>query len=231
MNPREDFDLDRSRSISDQIYLWLRSEIVSLALKPGHVLSESELANRLGVSRTPTRQAIKKLEEEGFVESVPNLGTFVSLFGVGVLIEAQFIRESLECSLIRRAAERIDPETTETLQYLLAEQAASVEAGEDRKFYLLDQDFHRTICSMSGMPGIWKRVELVVSHLNRVRRLSMSLPFVPTEAVEQHQDILDCLVARNPDGAEKAMRKHLNNILKVLPEIRAEHTHYFSPAD
>ncbi len=226
-NPLQGFDVDRSQPVSGQVYARLRSEIVSLNLKPGHVLSESELSKWLGVSRTPIRQALKKLEEEGFVQSVPHLGTFVSLLDMNTLIESQFIRESLECSLTRRAATHMDDAFRSSLLTILEKQKEALSADEFERFYLLDQDFHKLICSFSRLTGIWKTVELVTAHLNRVRRLSLPLPFVPSEVIGQHQGIVDALIDGDEDAAEQAMRVHLRNILKVIPEIRERNDQLF----
>ncbi|WP_316980410.1 GntR family transcriptional regulator [Shumkonia mesophila] len=227
MNPLGDFDVDRSRPVAEQVYAKLRSEIISLNLKPGHVLSESELASWLGVSRTPIRQAVKKLEEEGFVDSVPHLGTFVSQLRIEALIEAQFVRESLECALIKLAAKRINAASEVALRGILEQQEEAFASNDFLRFYALDQEFHKFVCSLAGMPGIWKTVEVVAAHLNRVRRLSLPLPSVPTEIVGQHWDIFNSLVERDPAGAERAMRKHLKNILKMLPNIQDENQQFF----
>jgi GntR family transcriptional regulator, rspAB operon transcriptional repressor len=228
MNPLGDTDIDRNLSVADQAYSRLRAEIISLRLEPGHVLSENELAKWLGISRTPIRQAIKKLQEEGFVDSVPHLGTFVSLLDVEALVEAQFTRESLEAALARRAASLIDAASERTLRAMLSQQEATATEGNFEDFYALDQEFHKFICSLCGMPGIWRTVEIVTAHLNRVRRLSLPLPFAPSEVVEQHRAIVEALVAHDASAAERAMRKHLKNILKVLPAIQQENQEYFA---
>lgn len=214
----EGFGLDRRHSIADQVYARLKSEIVALVFSPGDILSETDLGNALRVSRTPIRQAIKRLSDEGFVESVPQYGTIISYLDIDKLMEAQFMREALECALVRRAAGHAGA-NRHALGALLAAQEAA--ASEDlAEFYALDQEFHRLICEMAGLPGAWKTVEVAASHLSRVRRLSLPVPFVPGEAVAQHQAIVDALVRKDPDAAEAAMRAHVRNILKVLPHLK-----------
>lgn len=215
----EGFRLDRRHSVADQVYARLKSEIVALVFLPGDILSETELGNALRVSRTPIRQAVKRLSDEGFVESVPQYGTIISYLDIGKLVEAQFMREALECALVRRAAERGAANQRALCELLAAQDSAA--ANEDlAEFYTLDQEFHRAICEMAGLPGAWKTVEIAASHLSRVRRLSLPIPFVPGEAVVQHRAIVKALARNDPDAAETAMRAHVRNILKVLPQVK-----------
>lgn len=216
----EGFRLDRRHSVADQVYARMKSDIVSLVFAPGDILSETELGNALKVSRTPIRQAVKRLADEGFVESVPQYGTMVSYLDIAKLEEAQFMREALECALVRRAAERVSAAQAVSLGQMLDAQDAAA-AGEDvAAFYVLDQEFHRTICEMAGLPGAWKTVEVAASHLSRARRLSLPLPFVRSEAVAQHRAIAAALARNDPDEAEAGMRAHVRNILKVLPKVK-----------
>src|SRR5438309_7674848 len=94
-------------STSDQVYLALREAIVSAELEPGRRLSENELAELLGVSRTPVREALFRLRDERLVAIVPQLGTFVTLISPAAIEDAAFVREALECAAIRRAVERV----------------------------------------------------------------------------------------------------------------------------
>src|ERR1700759_1444466 len=96
-------------SARDQVYLALREAIVSAELQPGRRLSENELAARLGVSRTPVREALARLRDERLVAIVPQLGSFVTLIDAAAVADAQFVRESLECNAIRITAQRVQP--------------------------------------------------------------------------------------------------------------------------
>src|ERR687895_101911 len=105
-----------------QAYAALREAIVRAELEPGRQLSENELAARLGVSRTPIREALVRLRDERLVEIVPQLGTFVTLISPDAIADAQFIREALECSAIRLATENASERDLEELQANLAAQ-------------------------------------------------------------------------------------------------------------
>src|SRR3954452_10808471 len=109
-------------SARDQVYLALRDAIVSAELAPGRRLSENELADRLGVSRTPVREALVRLRDDRLVSIVPQLGTFVTLIGVDAVADAHFVREALECNAIRIAAQLAQPADLVGLKANLAEQ-------------------------------------------------------------------------------------------------------------
>ena len=106
----------------DQVYAALREAIVSAELEPGRRLSENELAELLGVSRTPVREALARLRDERLVAIVPQLGTFVTLISDDAIADAAFVREALECSAIRLATERASAQQLEALQANLAAQ-------------------------------------------------------------------------------------------------------------
>lgn len=226
-----DFIVDRKRPIADQICEKLRNEIVSIRFAPGSLLSETDLASWLGVSRTPVREAVKRLVGEGFVESIPQLGTYVSLFRESRIAEAQFLREELESALTRRAARRITSEAVVTMNAILEMQDIAVTEKSLTRFHALDHEFHRFICLQAGLPGVWETVRVAAAHLSRLRHLSLPIPYVPDEAASQHREIGAALADKDPDASEAAMRRHLRNIFKVLPEIRTANADYFAPGD
>src|SRR5437588_1998324 len=104
------------------VYAALRDAIVQTELEPGRQISENELAELLGVSRTPVREAVARLRDDQLVEVVPQLGTFVTRISVDGVDDAQFLRQALECSAVRLAAERAEKADVARLQTLIAHQ-------------------------------------------------------------------------------------------------------------
>jgi DNA-binding GntR family transcriptional regulator len=137
-------------SARDQVYVALREGIVSAELEPGRRLSENELAEALGVSRTPVREALVRLRDERLVAIVPQLGTFVTLISTDAVADAAFVREALECSAIRLATERATERELEELQANLAAQDRAEASGDTEAFDRLDEALHRTLCELSG---------------------------------------------------------------------------------
>ena len=209
------------------VYAALRDAIVACELAPGQQISENELAAVLGVSRTPVREALARLREDGLVEIVPQLGTFVSRISVAAVDDAQFLREALECSAVRLAAERCAAADVDALQELLAGQQRARDAGDAAAFFVLDDDLHATLCELSGRPIAWTVVARANGQLNRVRRLSLAEPRYLAEMLAEHKTVVDAVADNDPDAAETALRHHLRMVLSDLPMIRREHPDYF----
>jgi DNA-binding GntR family transcriptional regulator len=209
------------------VYSSVRAAIVGTELEPGQQISENELAARLGVSRTPVREALARLRDDRLVEIVPQLGTFVSRISVAGVDDAQFLREALECSAVRLAAERAERGDVLDLHGLLARQELARDAGDAAAFFVLDDELHSTLCELSGRPIAWAIVERANGHLNRVRRLSMAHQGYLAEMVAEHRMVVDAVGRNEPDAAEEALRHHLRMVLSDLPMIRREHPDYF----
>ena len=209
------------------MYAALRDAIVAAEFEPGQQLSENELAGRLGVSRTPIREALVRLRDDRLVEIVPQLGTFVSLISESGVSDAQFIREALECAAARLTAERADKADVEMLKGILSRQAEVRDRGDFDRWYVLDDEFHGALCGLSGHDVAWSVIQRANGHLNRVRRLSLPQPRYLTEMVAEHELVVEAVRRNDADAAEIALRHHLRMVLSALPAIRDEHPEYF----
>jgi DNA-binding GntR family transcriptional regulator len=209
------------------VYAAVRDAIVTCELEPGQQISENELAAQLGVSRTPIREALARLRDDRLVEIVPQLGTFVSRISVSGVDDAQFLREALETSAVRLAAERARAGDVVELDALIARQELARDAGDAAAFFVLDDHLHSTLCELSGRPIAWTIVERANGHLNRVRRLSLAHPSYIAEMVAEHKVVVAAVGRNDPDAAEDALRHHLRMVLSDLPQIRREHPDYF----
>lgn len=209
-----------------RVYANLRDAIVRAELAPGRQLSENELAASLGVSRTPIREALVRLRDERLVEIVPQLGTFVTAISASAVADAQFIREALECAAVRVGAQRATAEDIEGLEQNLRAQDRACEAADHDAFYVLDDQFHQALCDLSGRQ-VWAITQRAKSHLNRIRRLSIPIDTYLPEMIAEHREIVARLADNDPDGAEAALRHHLQMVLREVPRIRAEHPDFF----
>lgn len=221
--PLELIDRRRAGTTRDRVYLTLREAITSAALVPGRRLSENELAGQLGVSRTPIREALALLREERLVAIVPQLGTFVTRVSPSAVADAAFVREALECSAVRLAAERVEAPELAELQANLAAQEAADPVGFDG----LDDDFHRTLCEAGGRAIAWTLAQRVNGQLDRIRRLSLPEPGYVAEMIAEHHEVVAAVARRDADGAERALRHHLRMVPSLLGELRARHPDYF----
>src|SRR5665213_3134446 len=151
----------RGATASSKIYCELRAELLSLARHPGEAISEAEIALSYGVSRTPVREAILKLSDEGLLEIFPQSGIIVSRIPMAALPEAIIIRKALEETTARLAAERATSSQILALRTTLERQRKAESARDSETFHQADEAFHATIAEIAGHPGIWKLIQPV----------------------------------------------------------------------
>ncbi len=211
----------------ERVYAILREAIVTAELEPGRQLSENELADLLGVSRTPLRGALARLKEDRLVAIVPQLGTFVTMISRSAVEDAAFVREALECAAIRLATERISESGLEEIQANLSAQERAESNHDAETFDLLDEDLHRTICQQSGHEIAWALSRRANGHLDRVRRLSLPDNSYLSEMVSEHKSMVAAIANGDPDRAEAELRRHLRMVLSSLDQIRSRHPEYF----
>ncbi len=219
--------LDRKFRASEQIYTLLKRAIISLELPPNQPISEQEVASTLTISRTPVREAFIRLSEEGLLNAYPQFGTFVAPIRMEALLEAQFLREAVECATARRAAEIIDPAKAVRLRAVMEKLRAALTAADWAAFHSLDEETHYEICVASGMPGLARTVEQARAHLDRVRYLI--LPDIATNhrVINQHGAIIEAICQGQPDAAYAAMQIHMRDIINHLPELKQRHPAFF----
>jgi DNA-binding GntR family transcriptional regulator len=226
--PRRDhINAMRRASTRSYVYGLLRQAIVSAEFTPGQALSENELAALHGVSRTPVREALIRLADEGLVDVVPQLGTFVSRIRVSDVIEAQFIRETLELASLPHAVERVDAEGERRLRRVLAEQDDAREGGDLQRWFATDEDLHQSLLEIGGHPRVWPIVSSAKAHLDRVRMLTLPDTELLRELHAEHTAIVDHVVAGRHQEAEKALRHHLQLALALLAPLEERHPDYF----
>src|SRR6476620_2116321 len=134
---------------SARVYSDLRAELVSLQRRPGNAISEAEIALSYGVSRTPVREAILKLSDEGLVEIFPQSGIFVARIPLAALPEAIIIRKALEETTARLAAERATSSQILNLHSILERQREACAAADRESFHQADEAFHATIADVA----------------------------------------------------------------------------------
>ena len=175
---------------SSRIYNELRSELVTMRRRPGEAVSESEIALSYGVSRTPVREAILKLSDEGLLDVFPQSGIFVSRIPLAALPEAIIIRKALEETTARLAAERATTSQVLQLRSIVERQREADVAGDRVAFHHADELFHATIADVAGHPGIWTLILHVKVHVDRYRQLTLPVTGRMTQVIAEHEPIL-----------------------------------------
>ncbi|MEV7088557.1 GntR family transcriptional regulator [Streptomyces sp. NPDC093085] len=218
----------RGRNTRQLVHVLLRERITSLDLEPGAALSENELAEELGVSRTPVRESLILLADEGLVDVYPQMGTFVSRIRLRDIASAQFVREALECAALTDAVQRATDDDLAELRHLLDEQTAAERRDDMEGFFRLDERFHARLMAASGHGDAWPVVSNAKTQLDRARRLSLPLTQQLTILVGQHRAVVDLLARRDGPGALDALRSHLRLVFSDIETIRARHPELFS---
>ncbi len=229
-NPTPGVSIDRRMSVAVQVFDSIRRDIVDATLPPGAPLSEHALSQRFGVSRTPVREALLRLAEEGLVQIVPQVGTFVTKISLAKVYEAQFIREALECAAIQTAARSACLDVN-LLQDIINDQRAAAAAVDTKAFYAADEALHAAIAAASGYPRVWSVALNEKLQLDRVRMLDVSQRPDLVELVAQHSAIVDALIDKDPRAAEAAMRAHLHDVFARLTPLIESHHAYFDDLD
>lgn len=214
------------RTSRRDIYLKLRQMVLTLELAPGAALSENELAAALGVSRTPVRESLILLAQEGLVQVFPKIGSFVSRVDAAQVADAQFLREAVELASLEDLPEQLDPETVEELRNNLECQRRT--GLDHHEFFALDEAFHRDLMRLSGHGNAWATVAAAKGHLDRARRLGLHGHESPTVFADQHHEILAAILAGDIAGARSHMRDHLRAVFDDIERIRSRSPELFA---
>jgi DNA-binding GntR family transcriptional regulator len=226
--PRGADRLDRDRQAAPQVFERLRELIISLGLPPGSPLSRIALAEQFGVSSTPIRDALMRLDEEGLVEVYPQHATVVSRIDVARAEQAHFLRQSLELEIVRTLALDHGDQLIAELSRTIAAQQQAAKSGDFAKFMAADDDFHRQLYGGAEKSELWTLVKSRSGHIDRLRRLHLPSPGKAQDIVRHHKLIVTAIGASEPDEAQRHLRKHLSGTLGYLAQIRARFPEYLS---
>ena len=214
--------LDSYKPLREVVSEALREAITNGTLLPGERLMEIQLAEELGVSRTPVREAIRKLELEGFVVMVPRRGTYVSDLSLKDINEVFEIRTALDVLAAGLAAERITDEELEALERLLVHIGEYIEAGDMEKIIEADSQFHDLLYQASRNDRLVGIINNLREQLTRFRSISMSYPGRLKVTWEEHRHLLEAIAQRNADLAMQVAREHMENAEHTLLQDMSE---------
>lgn len=204
----------------------MRRRIVSLEFAPGSLLSRKELQDHYGVSSTPVRDMLLKLQEDGLVEIFPQSRTIVSLIDLDQAREAHFLRSSVERALVVQLASRPDPVLLASLENILALQELNA-VSSLAAFASLDQKFHEELFRSAGMLRLHAVIRRESMHIDRIRALHLPVGDKAIQILADHRRIIDCLRVGNPDRAAEAITRHLSQSIAVARDLQDKMPAYF----
>jgi DNA-binding GntR family transcriptional regulator len=201
-------------SIREHAYLYLKDMILEGELKAGDRLIERELAGKLGISRTPIREALFRLESQGFVKTVPRKGVVVSNISVSEVIEVFTILASLEVLAVKLAAQRMDRETQLELDQKIEELMELKEQAEET-FNLEHIQMNRLINKASKSPKLLEILSGLIDYIHMAANMGYETPGRRKESLREHIDIMKALRDKEAEMAEYLMRIHIENSKKA----------------
>lgn len=201
---------------TEKVYELLLRSIIDRSFSPGQRLVERNLAKKLGVSKTPVREALKKLKEEGLVEGTAYHGFFVARISRKDIEEIYALREVLEGLAARDATKKINQEQIRELNSIVQSFENYVRDKDFEYYNLVDLKFHNLLAAISENKRLSKIMQLLRNQTRILMSTSVILPGRIEASLEEHKKIINAIVSQEPDLAEQFAREHIKNVKKAV---------------
>ena len=205
-------------SLVNQAYKELKRIILEYRVPLGGKLNEGELAAALGISRTPVREAINRLEKEGLVQIFPQRGAFVVRFSEKDVFELFLIRENLEGLAARLAAERINEENLVKLESCIQGFHEPFTEKDVQRYAKEDFRFHQTIVAVSDAQRLIKMISTLYDHIRIFRLTTLGLSSRMKTSLAEHRLLIEAFQRRDSEQAEQMMRQHIHHVREGVME-------------
>jgi DNA-binding GntR family transcriptional regulator len=209
-----------SRSSASEAYDLLLTAIESGGLRPGTRLREAELADRFDLSRTPVREALKRLEAQGLVAHEPHHGAVVATLDYGQMIELYFIREILEGTAARLAAIHATATEIDVLREMIERDRTLVD--DPRALARTNRLFHQQVRNSARNRFLAQALETLRLSLALLAGTTLGAPGRGTESVDEHAAIVARIAARDPEGADAVARTHIQAAFRTRLRLLQE---------
>ena len=211
-----------------QVYEALRARIVSLSLAPGARLSRPELAEQFGVSASPLREALLRLERDGLIATFRQSRTVVTHIDPGQVKREHFLRTAIECEVVNALAAKPDKSVLSKAAAIIRMQRVLLEDAEQMEmFRKLDEDFHRELFEAAEQGDLHRSLLEQSSQMARLRSIDLPSEGKSASVVEGHARVMEAIQASDRHGATDAMRGHLSGTISRLEQIMAQHPQFF----
>ncbi len=208
--------LEKHLTLREKILENIRDAIISGSLKAGSRVSEPELAERYGISRTPIREAFRQLESEGYLTVIPRRGAVVSEFSPKDVEEFYAIKSIMEGYAARRACEKFSSKDLDRLQAINDKLAELARQNDIKHFFKVHSEFHDLFIKAADNEKLRELINGLVTKFQRLRLTSLSLPGRMIISVQEHEKIIDAFRRKDADTAEDLVRKNAEYGGRVL---------------
>ena len=217
-------------SARETAYQTIRSRIITMELKPGDPLNDRELAEELGISRTPMREALLMLNLARMVDIKPQSGTHVAPINLKLMEMEQFARYTLEKEILTRMCGRLTPEQEAGYRQLIEAyrvlEASPEEPDREMRLLELDNAFHRRAFELCGMEHHFDHMLASLQHVERIRKFSLQTE-ENKSVCSSHTAILEALLHGSADDVSEALESHLSRYKQSVAQARSVHPEYF----
>ena len=212
------------------VFETLKQEILDLKLEPGRLISENDICERFGVSRTPVRDALRLLQEQGFVETIPYRGTYVTLLSLDNIKQMIYMRVAVETMVLRDFLEVRTPMVMEEIRHTIAMQKALIQTPgfEPEQFYRMDAQMHSLWFTAVRRQKLWDMLQAQQLHYTRFRMLDFITETDFTRIIGEHEDLFERICRRDLSGLEESLKDHLYYSMKRMRRsIEVDYRDYF----
>lgn len=216
MNVLNKIDLNEYKPLRDIVFETLREAIMNGNLKPGERLMEVQLAQKLGVSRTPVREAIRKLELEGIITMIPRKGAYVAEVSLKDISEVLEVRAALEGLAAGLAAEKMLDSEIELLKEKASEFEEAAQEMKREDLIQLDVQIHEIIFKSTNNHALMNLVDGLREQVQRFRITYLSSMQNAEEIIIEHRELINALIERNPEKAKIAAESHIKQIRNFI---------------
>lgn len=212
------------------VFETLKQEILDLKLEPGRLISENDICERFGVSRTPVRDALRLLQEQGFVETIPYRGTYVTLLSLDNIKQMIYMRVAVETMVLRDFLEVRTPMVMEEIRHAIAMQKALIQTPgfEPEQFYRMDAQMHSLWFTAVRRQKLWDMLQAQQLHYTRFRMLDFITETDFTRIIGEHEGLFERICSRDLSGLEESLKDHLYYSMKRMRRsIEVDYRDYF----
>ncbi len=204
-----------SDSIVDRVYEQTKAMAVLFEFKPGERLNEGDIAKRLGVSRTPLREALNRLTTEGFLRFVPGKGFFCRELDANEIFDLYELRKTIEVAAVQLVVERAQDQDIDSLLSFLDETGPDPGERTTAELVALDETFHERLIAMSGNAEMLRVLHNVNARIRFVRWIDMDRANRVNTQMD-HRHILSAVKARDAKACASALERHINRRLDQI---------------